>query len=230
MWINNYTDLPDIKPLKVIDMVKYRWVRFVDAKECSKEEQLGDFYKRIGMLICVVYLLKGNDCHLDNLIANGEHPVIVDLESIIHHNTIKMLDDSVNNSMYIANEQFGGSVFRTGLLPLWKMTIDNCVCDVSGLGAFENQKTAYSNYAWKFVNSDGMVHEGVEVVIPVINNVPRYKGNVVPPMDYENEFVEGFEGIYRLLLEHKTEVPLTGFKGKEVRFIFRNTMVYPLIN
>ncbi len=48
LWINDRTDLPDIKPLKVIDMDTYGWVRFVDAKDCYKEEQLGDFYRRIG--------------------------------------------------------------------------------------------------------------------------------------------------------------------------------------
>ena len=43
------------------------------------------FYQRSGILLCVIYALRGTDCHYENLIANGEHLVLIDMETLLHH-------------------------------------------------------------------------------------------------------------------------------------------------
>jgi lantibiotic modifying enzyme len=51
----------------------------------SKQEEIKRYYQRAGQLLCLLYVLGANDCHNENLIACGEHPVLVDLETLMHH-------------------------------------------------------------------------------------------------------------------------------------------------
>ena len=52
---------------------------------CASEEEIRRYYRRTGHLLCLVYALNGSDFHYENLIADGEHPVPIDLETICHH-------------------------------------------------------------------------------------------------------------------------------------------------
>lgn len=208
----------------------YGWVGFVEADECNSLGQVRDYYKRIGMLIGIVYLLKGNDCHYENLIASGEYPVIIDLESIMHHNGVNMIDESVESAIYQAYEQFGTSVFRTGLLPSWHVGKDDFTFDISGMGAEGKQKTPYQRMRWVEVNTDRMDIRYGKVVSQENVNIPKLNGKRHLPFDYEDEILKGFTTLYRHILEHKDKIPLLAFANKDVRFIFRNTKVYGLIN
>ena len=43
----------------------------------------------MGIIICVNYILRTNDLHYENIIAHGEFPVIVDLETIMTNDHVK---------------------------------------------------------------------------------------------------------------------------------------------
>ena len=42
------------------------------------------FYHRQGALLALLYVLDGTDMHYENLIAVGEQPVLVDVETLFH--------------------------------------------------------------------------------------------------------------------------------------------------
>ena len=42
------------------------------------------FYQRMGGIIAAAHLLRTVDCHRDNFIASGEHPVLVDADALWH--------------------------------------------------------------------------------------------------------------------------------------------------
>lgn len=54
-------------------------VQLVLVGVCHSREEMGRYYYRSGILLCISYLL-GADLHYENLIAYGEHPILVDLE------------------------------------------------------------------------------------------------------------------------------------------------------
>ncbi len=229
-WLNAKGLSPSMKPPDVITKGKYGWVVFIEASDCTSEQDVSDYYRRIGALIGIVYMLNGNDCHMENLIAAGSHPMLIDLETVMHPEG-KLIDpqfeDSANS---LANSQFGFSVFRTGLLPTWKLGIDGFVFDVSGIGGYENVESPYQRIRWHAVNSDSMKMIYEPVVIPQLRNMPVYQGQIQLPVDHSEEIVAGFTSLYRLVIKHRSLIPIHLFEAKDLRYIFRSTMIYALIN
>ncbi len=93
-------------------------VEYVEHQACENEAAAQRFYQRAGMLLCWLYALRGIDCHYQNLIASGEHLVLVDLETLLDPE-VKLIDNSLDAQEMesTAGQQFYDSVLRTGLLP-----------------------------------------------------------------------------------------------------------------
>ena len=50
------------------------------------------FYIRFGEILALSYILNATDLHMENLIAYGEYPVIIDLETFIQQpNSLMMM-------------------------------------------------------------------------------------------------------------------------------------------
>src|SRR5262249_16926743 len=62
---------------RVLTRAEYGWMEHVPHQPCLDRAQVRRFYTRAGMLLAVTYALRATDCHNENLIARGEHPVIV---------------------------------------------------------------------------------------------------------------------------------------------------------
>ena len=88
------------------------------------------FYHRQGALLALLYVLDGTDMHYENLIAVGEQPVLVDVETLFHpsHAPAGAL------SRDPAYRALLSSVYRTALLPLL-VSGEHGVADMSGLVA-----------------------------------------------------------------------------------------------
>jgi len=110
-WFNEKGLKPDLKPLNVIPREGYGWAGFIETAECRSEQEVADYYRRIGSLIGIIYLLNGNDCHNENLIASGAYPMLIDLESVMHHEAKAFADENADNAMFFARKQLGASVF-----------------------------------------------------------------------------------------------------------------------
>ena len=229
LWFNEKGLEPGLKPLDVLQKGHYGWVGFIESDECISEQEVSDYYKRIGSLVGIIYLLNGNDCHHENLIASGPYPVIIDLETIMHHEGKGMMDEFADSAVYLANQQFGKSVFRSGLLPGWIIGKDDFVFDVSGIGAYGNYESPYRRLVWKRINSDGMYFDFENYAFGNQPNLPVLKGENRLPGQYSAEIVEGFSSFYRLALKFREQIPIYLFAGKELRFLFRSTRVYGFI-
>lgn len=60
---------------------------YIESSPLPSEEDAALFYKRAGFLMGAAYLLGGNDCHWENLIACGAYPVLIDTETILYCKT-----------------------------------------------------------------------------------------------------------------------------------------------
>ena len=75
---------PKLTAARVLCHAGYCWMEEVKSKPCKDQAAARRFYKRLGGMIAAAYLLKAVDCHRDNVIACGEHPVLVDAEALWH--------------------------------------------------------------------------------------------------------------------------------------------------
>lgn len=228
-WFNTHGLNPDLKPLDVITCDGYGWVGFIESKSCETAEEVADYYRRIGALVGIIYLLNGNDCHHENLIACGSYPVIVDLESVMHHDGRPFVEDFADSAVFRANALWGASVYRTGLLPAWITGKDGYVFDISGIGAYQHGASPYQRIIWEDLHTDRVGFKMVPVQFQELMNLPVLRGEKQLPVAYTSEIIEGFQILYRLLLQYRQEVPVHLFHDKELRFIFRSTRIYGMI-
>lgn len=230
-WCNRYRQILDFKVIQILNRDGYGWVEYVEHQPCADETAIERFYQRAGMLLCLVYALRGADCHYENLIASGEHLVLIDIETLLHHDANLMEQSpAFQEQETTAMQQFWNSVLRTGLLPYWHFSADKCIAyDTSGLGSTEPQP-ASAFPCWQSSNTDSMSLRYETVTLPSQKNVP-FLGNVtLSSNEYHGQIIDGFERMYRFLIKHKevllsSESPLLALQHQDVRFIFRSTRV-----
>lgn len=220
------------KVLKVLNQGTYGWVEYVEQLPCEEEGAAQRFYTRAGMLLCLLYILGGNDCHSDNLIACGEHFVLVDMETVMQHEASLMIDILDESAVLVARNQLFDSVLRTGLLPMWQFGVNKSIAyDLSALGNVDIQPVPIPMPVWRFINTDDM-HQGYEKIDrPLAANIPVLNGVALSPNNYIDELVTGFEQMYRFLMKQRKALltpdsPLAAFGSQQVRFLFRPTKVY----
>lgn len=235
-WCNQQ-DIPlDFKTLKVLNRSNYGWMEYVEQLPVEDEAAAQRFYQRSGMLLCLLYVLNTTDCHYENLIASGEHLVLIDLETLMHHDPRDMEESPEKQLQTSADRLLNESVLRSGLLPHWGFNKNQpAAYDVSGLGSVDADAALSDRIlTWKFVNTDNMHRTYETVTLPLEKNILMLNGMPLSPNNYLNEIVTGFEQMYYFLLQHReallaTDSPLATLSKQQVRFVFRATKVYAVI-
>jgi type 2 lantibiotic biosynthesis protein LanM len=228
-WINQKSDRPPFRTLKILDRGTYGWVEFIAAQGCTSLEEIQRFYERQGGYLALLYAIQATDFHYENLIAAGEHPVLIDLESLFHPNP-KGID--IAEADEFAFDSMAYSVLRVGLLPerVWS-NAEYEGTDISGLGGKEGQLTPHRRPYWEGMGTDEMRLMRERVAMPGRQNRPNLNGTEVNLLDYTEALIAGFTAIYQLLLKHRDEFlskqgPLDCFAEDEVRIILRGTRTY----
>lgn len=228
-WLNQVGDHPPFATFKILDRDDYGWVEFVNVSGCETQEQVKRFYERQGGYLALLYALEATDFHNENIIAVGEHPILVDLEALFHPRLAIQQD---NESKFYAYQKMLSSVLSVGLLPQKRWANENHQgIDVSGLGSQEGQ---LSPYEVPYIEDDGtdqmrMARKHVE--LPGAHNLPTLNGEKVNLPDYLECLLTGFNNMYQLLLKRRDELlnQLEAFEKDQVRVIIRNTGTYGLL-
>lgn len=83
-WMNRRGFQPKLRAARVLPRKGYCWMEYGAPASLKSETAARRFYEQMGGIIAAAYLLKAVDCHRDNLIASGEHPILVDLDALWH--------------------------------------------------------------------------------------------------------------------------------------------------
>ncbi|MGC4808932.1 type 2 lanthipeptide synthetase LanM family protein [Micromonospora sp. DT228] len=225
-----------LRRLRILNRDDYGWVEFVRGEGCSDEEGLRHFFWRQGAYLSLLYLLRGSDIHLENVIAAGEQPVIVDLEALFQQPR-PTLPDQVTGIPEEAARLVEESVLAIGLLPqrLLRQEGDDLVStELSGMTGGAGELTPMRVPRWHDVGTDQMRRTRDRAAIVEALNRPTLGGATVDPARYRDELVAGFESCYRLLLTLRNELsaadgPIAAFAADEIRVIVQPTMVYARI-
>lgn len=233
-WLNDHGAPLDFRVLDVVDRGTHGWVELVEHTELRSQEEALRYYRRAGMLLCLFYALEGTDCHYENILANGEYPVLVDAETLMHHRARERVPDDGNGAQALANEQLDYSVLRTGMLPRWQVGGDGRTAyDVSGLGETVGQELPYLAPRWTRVNTDRMAVEPMRITIPPQTNVPILDGEQLSLREYGAQVVDGFTAMYEFLVGVRAELlgseAMRTLARQRVRFVYRPTKVYAII-
>ncbi|MBL0693504.1 type 2 lanthipeptide synthetase LanM family protein [Comamonas sp. JC664] len=227
-WLNARGATPVLKGAEAWDRGEYGWMAYVAPAPCESRDGLRRFYERQGAYVALMHVLDGTDLHFENVIAAGEHPVLVDVETLFHPlSGTRSLRDAER-----APEAPPVTVMRSGLLPqqFWGTKSKGGI-DLSGLGARAGQLTPQPVLVSSERGTDRMRFERRPVALPASNNVPHLEGEDAPALAYRDALADGFSRMYGLLLKHREALladdgPLAVFNGVPMRVLFRNTAVY----
>jgi type 2 lantibiotic biosynthesis protein LanM len=221
---------PEFRELRLLDCGDHGWVEFVERRDCVDASAAVRFYLRQGAYLALLYALDGADVHTENVIASGEHPMLVDLETLFHPwLPLKPEgDDAKARALVLLRD----SVMRTALLPgrAWGDR-ERAGINIGGLGNGNTQLSPQASLEWALSATDAMHASERRLEIPPGDNVPQVDGAMVPVSHHVEELVAGFEAMLRFLVEERQALlapggALRAFADDPVRRLLRSTSAY----
>lgn len=232
-WLDERGQEPPLRTIGIADRGDYGWVEFVEARGCDTPDAVRRFFQRQGAYLALLYALDATDFHSENLIAHGEHPILLDLEALFHARLERVAASSAAHRA--ALEAVEDSAIRVGLLPqrIWG-TAEAEGVDISGLGSLPGQMTPFEVPRWRAAGTDEMRLGRERVVMPVGTSRPSLGGAEVDVLEHADAIAAGFAATYRLLERHRAPLlaaggPLARFAADEVRVILRPTQTYGVL-
>lgn len=180
---------------------EYGWIECIEQRECENREELKRYYYRIGIELFAAYLLGTNDIHCENLIAMGEYPVIVDLESL--GRGIKKEKIPVKKP---ENLKLQETVLTSGILPYYRWVQDGKGVDLSALTGGDDSETSFKVPVIKNQGTAEMYVDYEYAKVGKAQNHAKLKGKVVSPDQFEKDIICGFETAFQYTLDHKEEI------------------------
>ncbi|SFB45765.1 type 2 lanthipeptide synthetase LanM family protein [Clostridium frigidicarnis] len=232
-WVEckNIKGLFNFKKVKIHTINEAGWMEFIEYKECKNSKCGKEFYSRTGHILCLLYILNAVDFHYENLIAHGEYPILIDLESLFH-GKLKTQDKEINSGFAKAKKIIDNSVQSISLLPTnisKKVGHEYVSIDIGGLSANKEQVAPFKSLIIENMNLDTIkVIKKDTIVKPQLNN-PSINGEFLNSEKYLPEIKEGFEVLYNWVLDNKKEfskIVKSIFGGMRSRIILKPTFFY----
>jgi len=232
-WLNARGLDPELKTVRVRDEGSHGWMEFAASLPCETEDEVARFFRRQGAQLALVYVLGGNDFHFENVIAHGEYPVLVDLETLFQVPLVPADMDGATAKAWVALQS---SVLGTLLLPrpLAMAKDSDGVVDVSALGDSEGQLTPFPVPVWRGGGTDLVRLAYERRDMPSRPSLPQQGNTPALASHYVDQVVAGFEAAYELIHRQRNALladdgPLGAASGAPVRNVFRATARYALL-
>jgi type 2 lantibiotic biosynthesis protein LanM len=215
-WLADRGLDPAPRGMSVLDRGDYGWCAHVPYAPCADPAALSRFHRRHGAQLAVLHALRAHDIHLHNVICSGEHPVVVDAETLFHSPGAADPDRTETSPAEWALRE---SVLATLLLP--QPSVDLDLCGLTG-GRDPGERRAMS-----------FADPGTDRMRLVRTTTPRPRGQNLPgpngvPVE---DVVDGFVDCYRLLVRERAALladdgPVAAFGADRVRRVLRDTANY----
>lgn len=202
----------------ILNRINYGWEREVQYKPCNCKEEVQRFYQRIGIHLLLNYMFDSQDLHYQNLIANGEYPFFVDVETIC--STLERYSSSggaYKNAIWNGES----TIFKNGIIPFPNGKY-NYFTAIEGKKGVETGLNTF-----KIVNpfTSNIEIENVRAITSKGHNLP-YSGDVLYDWrDYFEFIVYGFSQAYQYVLSQKDDI-LKHLHQFEYRILLMNTFDY----
>ena len=220
-----------LKSVCVIARDGYGWTEFIEHAGCADQNACERFFRRAGAWLALLHLFATTDMHQENMIAAGDHPVPIDLETILQPTAEEhKVEEPEGGAFDAALEIIGDSVMTVGLLPAYGRSVDHNVFAMGGMTADWGARNVI---AWNDINSDAMRPVRITEAGPGTPNLPHVGGRYAKFGDHVESFVAGFADYAEFLLRQlRSEGPPTlfdGFAGVAVRKVVRPTRFYYML-
>ena len=228
-WMNLNDPPLALRSYKMLNRSTHGWVEHIARSGCRTVQGINRFYTRVGMLSFLSYVFGVADLHYENIIAAGEHPIIVDLETILHPRmTISDRDDSEDKALRIIYK----GVLQSAFLPRWSLgELDRRGYDVSGVAGEGNQELPFRHSVWRNLGTDQLAIDLQYGRTLGLENRPILNGEQVSAEGHIDYVIEGIRAMGEWTMRNRSVLlqdagPLEAFSNVEVRYLFRFSQVY----
>ena len=204
----------------------YGWVEYIAHRPCAEVAAVDRFYRRQGALLALLYALDGTDIHCENLIAAGDQPVLVDVETLFHPTITPVSTAGADPASRALSE----SVCRTALLPLL-LVGEHGAFDISGVGGDRGAVLPFAVVGWDDAETDEMRLVRKASEFHGRENQPALGDTPVDPADYRAALLTGFHDGYDALVAHRDDLLalLEPLADEEIRVVVRPTQLYGIL-
>ena len=225
-WVGRHTCVA-IRSPRVLNRGDWGWVEFIPHEPCRNIEAVERFYHRSGHLLCLLYCTVSEDFHHENIVACGEFPVPIDLETVFRPEPL------LTEAHSAATLQVLGSVSQTLMLPRWmEFSGQSDAVDISGLGSGAETQSEITNRRWIHANTDEMEFVAIREKARQGRNAPFPADGPRPDAgQFAVKVAEGFAEAYDSLKANRHALlspdgPLEAFRNCRTRVVFRPTRTY----
>jgi len=205
---------------EVLNKGEYGWLSFVHYTACGGIQQVENYYKRAGCILAVLDSLNYCDGHFENIVACGEHPILLDCETLFQFFGFDATKES---------SEAERSVLNTGL-------IEKPPKKDSGKGyssAFQAPTDKRFEFLHPYALDDGTDELKVRYRGIALENTSHHCPFVIA-VDFKDDFIQGYTHGYNAISCHATAI-LDDEKwffrmGKaKCRQLVRHTLYYSLL-
>ncbi len=205
---------------------EYGWMETITADCCTDAAAVERFYWRAGVLTGLAFGLGGRDLHADNLIAAGEHPVLIDLECLATAPVRDACTAAAAPSPPPVSPH--GSVLQTGLLPMpcrgGEGPAD--LFRVTG-GLTPSEPIAGRQHDIGYLNTDWARWHGFAPRRSAGGNLPTLRGHPQPASTHLAAILEGFRTACTALAQMPSGArPIRSLGRAVFRVVIRDTSTY----
>ena len=205
----------------------YTWEEFVPAAPCRTSAEVERFAVRVGMLARLMQLLEATDLWVDNLVAAGEHPVLIDLEMVLQP---RLPEPPGRSAERQAEAWLRESVAPLGLLAAPMPIVPGV--EAEDMGALACARTFLTPHRSepRLEVLAGEVRASREgfLLWSHAEHVPTLAGEPVRLTEYLEPLREGYRAMHAVLRRQREVLlteggPLARMAGLPVRYIHRTT-------
>lgn len=205
VWLSQNNAPYSPRTSRVLDRGSYGWV-VADIATTPNSKKGREIVRRSGALLSIAHLLGATDWHYENVLLSGGHPVLIDCETLMQP-FLKVPRRYFAKAGYRADRMLRESVLRTGFL-----------C---------NSDWAFDDFAKDDPSFMRNLLEKIQKLLVEEDAAFNKSSNFW--QEFSNEFIFGFQEMYRFFLIRKDELRLVLpkiFAGIGVRIVPRATRFY----
>lgn len=211
----------------ILSYPDHSWCSIVGYASCHSQRELERYYERLGVQLFLTYLLGTKDLHCENIIASGEYPVLIDLETLtnIRYNRNRI---TANDEIFY---QLSQSVLYTGMLPFYHWNREGKGINSSMISGAEGQQ-----YPFKLPM---IIHGGTSDMRIVYRhpesvknqNLAAIDGEFQEPLLYLENLQKGFQAAYHAVMGKKKEFRflLRKLENIRCRYLVADTQRYSMV-
>ena len=199
-WFKEKTGL-DYRRYAFISCEDHSWSTILEYSACETEEQLENYYRRFGLQLFLAYVFGTKDLHYENIIASGEYPVLIDLETLVNlrlNETRKTVNEEIRYELF-------QSVLYTGLLPIYLWNNTGNGVNLSGVCGDGNQRYPFKIPCILEPETSNMRIGYNYPVSKKAMNQATLNGKFICPNAYKEKIIEGFKVAYNCVIDLKIE-------------------------